>query len=214
MCSDRTIKPRPVPLLCWQIHRRLAVPVPTSRLWVHCPRASDGLLPPRLNLVGYVRWDARSDLITSLSDNHVQQLTDRTVRKVCQICEDHRLTKGAVLTHGPSVHRLSNQLRTRLAIDKECADSVRAPGSNRHVVGNERVLQERSSEPSCPRVLRGSSRGGRRSVNRGISGQGIELRKLELRGADPVHTRGRQHRQRRFSRVSVATPRSRRPQAR
>jgi len=30
----------------------------------------------------------------------------------------------------------------------KCASSVRAPGSNRHVVGNERVLQERSSEPS------------------------------------------------------------------
>ena len=29
-----------------------------------------------------------------------------------------------------------------------CATCVRAPGSNRHVVGNERVLQERSSEPS------------------------------------------------------------------
>ena len=69
MCSDRTIKPRPSPPLCWQIHRCLAVPVPTSRLWVHCPRASDGLLPPRLYLVGYVRWDARSDP-SSLSDNH------------------------------------------------------------------------------------------------------------------------------------------------
>src|SRR5215472_17336100 len=55
-----TIKPRPAPPLCWQIHRCLAVPVPTLRLWVHCPRASNGLLPPRLHLVGYVRCDARS----------------------------------------------------------------------------------------------------------------------------------------------------------
>src|SRR6266404_2745933 len=31
------------------------------RMWVHCPRASNGLLPRRSNLVGYVRWDARSD---------------------------------------------------------------------------------------------------------------------------------------------------------
>src|SRR4029077_16372365 len=30
-------------------------------MWVHCPRASNGLLPRRSNLVGYVRWDARSD---------------------------------------------------------------------------------------------------------------------------------------------------------
>ncbi len=28
---------------------------------VHCPRASNGLLPRRSNLVGYVRWDAQSD---------------------------------------------------------------------------------------------------------------------------------------------------------
>ena len=28
---------------------------------VHCPRASNGLLPRRSNLVGYVRWDERSD---------------------------------------------------------------------------------------------------------------------------------------------------------
>lgn len=79
-----TIKPGPSPPLCWQIHRCLAVPVPTLRLWVHCPRASDGLLPPRLYLIGYVRWDARSNH-SSLLDNHVQQLTDRTVPVVCPI---------------------------------------------------------------------------------------------------------------------------------
>ena len=60
------IKPRPSPPLCWQMHLCLTVPVPTLRLWVHCPRASNGLLPPRSNLVGYVRWDARSDRFTSL----------------------------------------------------------------------------------------------------------------------------------------------------
>src|SRR6202790_5213019 len=30
-------------------------------MWVHCPRASNGLFPRRSNLVGYVRWDAQSD---------------------------------------------------------------------------------------------------------------------------------------------------------
>jgi hypothetical protein len=30
-------------------------------MWIHCPRASNGLLPRRSNLVGYVRRDARSD---------------------------------------------------------------------------------------------------------------------------------------------------------
>src|ERR1700693_3060473 len=33
------------------------------RVWVHCPRASNGLLPPRSYLVGYVRWYARSDSV-------------------------------------------------------------------------------------------------------------------------------------------------------
>jgi hypothetical protein len=48
-------EPRPVSALCWQIHRRLAVLVPSSHLWVHCPRASNGLLPRRSNLVGYAQ---------------------------------------------------------------------------------------------------------------------------------------------------------------
>src|SRR3989454_12647187 len=43
------------------MHRCLTVPAPTFRLWVHCLRASDGLLPPRPYLVGYARWDTRSD---------------------------------------------------------------------------------------------------------------------------------------------------------
>src|SRR5205807_9556267 len=47
--------------LCWQIHRGLTVSVQLLRMWVHCPRASNGLLPRRSNLVGYVRWDAQSD---------------------------------------------------------------------------------------------------------------------------------------------------------
>src|ERR1700694_3270880 len=41
----------------------------TLRVWVHCPRASNGLLPRRSNLVGYVRRDARSNRSSS-SDNH------------------------------------------------------------------------------------------------------------------------------------------------
>src|ERR1700686_892379 len=43
------------------MHRGLTVSVPPLRMWVHCPRASNGLLPRRSNLVGYVRWDAQSD---------------------------------------------------------------------------------------------------------------------------------------------------------
>jgi hypothetical protein len=51
--------PRPVSALCWQIHRCLAVSVPLLRVWVHCPRASNGPLPRRSYLVGYAQWDAR-----------------------------------------------------------------------------------------------------------------------------------------------------------
>src|ERR1700722_15990560 len=45
------------------MHRRLAVPMLPLRVWVHCPRASNGLLPPRSYLVSYVRWYARSDSV-------------------------------------------------------------------------------------------------------------------------------------------------------
>jgi hypothetical protein len=68
-------KPSPVSALCSQIHRRLAVLVPIFlQLWVHCPRASNGLLPRRSNLVGYAQRDARFDR-SSLSNNHYQQLS-------------------------------------------------------------------------------------------------------------------------------------------
>jgi hypothetical protein len=54
-------EPSPISALCWQIHRRLAVLMPLLRVWLHCPRASHGLLPRRSNLVGYAQWDARFD---------------------------------------------------------------------------------------------------------------------------------------------------------
>jgi hypothetical protein len=59
--TRRTARTLPLYTLCWQIHRGLTVPVPLLRMWVHCPRASNGPLPRRSNLVGYVRWDAQSD---------------------------------------------------------------------------------------------------------------------------------------------------------
>src|SRR5258708_14476067 len=57
-----TTKPSPFSALCSQIHRRLAVLVPSSHLWVHCPRASNGLLPRRSYLVGYAQWEAHTAL--------------------------------------------------------------------------------------------------------------------------------------------------------
>ena len=59
-------EPSPVSALCWQMQHRLTVLVPLLRVWVHCPRASNGLLPPRSYLVGYVRWHARSDSVSPL----------------------------------------------------------------------------------------------------------------------------------------------------
>jgi hypothetical protein len=73
--SDPTIKPSPSPPNAGRYTF-------ASRLWcqpcgcgIHCPRASDGLLPPPPFLVGYVRWDARSNQVHLLvSDNRFQQL--------------------------------------------------------------------------------------------------------------------------------------------
>jgi 6-phosphogluconolactonase len=49
-------------------------------VWVHCPRASNGPLPRRSNLVGYVRWDDGTHglIDSSLSDNHSNSFTGRT----------------------------------------------------------------------------------------------------------------------------------------
>jgi hypothetical protein len=83
-------KPSPVSALCSQIHRRLAVLVPIFlQLWVHCPRASNGLLPRRSNLVGYAQRDARFDR-SSLSNNHYQQLS-RSQRSMGRtVCSFHQ----------------------------------------------------------------------------------------------------------------------------
>src|SRR6266513_1378058 len=66
-------EPSPVSALCWQMHRLLTVLVSLLRVWVHCPRASNGPLPRRSNLVGYVQWDAQSDQ-SSLYRQSIQQL--------------------------------------------------------------------------------------------------------------------------------------------
>ena len=51
----------PSPPRCWQMHRCLTVSVPLLRAWIHCPRAPEQFVTSPLCLVGYVRWDARSD---------------------------------------------------------------------------------------------------------------------------------------------------------
>ena len=74
-------EPSPVSALCWQIHRRLAVLAPLLRVWVHCPRASNGLLPRRSNLVGYVRWDERSDRVPPLQTIIFSSFPGRTIAR-------------------------------------------------------------------------------------------------------------------------------------
>src|ERR1017187_3898740 len=61
------------------MHRRLTVPMLPLRVWVHCPRASNGLLPPRSYLVGYMRWHARSDSTFSSFRQSFRQLSGRRV---------------------------------------------------------------------------------------------------------------------------------------
>ena len=69
----------------------------------------------------------------------------------------------------------------------------RCAGINRHVVETESVLQEKNSKPSWPRVLRVSSRGGIRSVTRGIGGLGYGASKNLNRDADLVANKGRRN---------------------
>src|SRR5258708_32551723 len=66
------------------MHRRLAVPMLPLRVWVHCPRASNGLLPPRSYPVGYMRWYAWSDsgfVPPSSFRQSFQQLSVRSLRR-------------------------------------------------------------------------------------------------------------------------------------
>jgi hypothetical protein len=73
-----TIKPRPVSTSCWQIHRGLAVSAPLLRAWIHCPRAPERFVTSPLCLVGYVRWDARSDRVPPLQTIIFSSFTGRT----------------------------------------------------------------------------------------------------------------------------------------
>jgi hypothetical protein len=64
--------------LCWQMHHCLAVSVPLLRAWVHCPRATEQFVASPLCLVGYVRWDARSDRLPPLQTIIFSSFTGRT----------------------------------------------------------------------------------------------------------------------------------------
>src|SRR5437899_6569550 len=68
------------------MHRCLTVPAPTLRLWVHCLRASDGLLPPRPYLVGYARWDARSDRFLLARQSFQQLFSSQSTLYAGSVC--------------------------------------------------------------------------------------------------------------------------------
>ncbi len=60
------------------MHRCLTVSVPLLRVWVHCPRVPEQFVTSPLCLVGYVRWDARSDRVPPLQTIIFSSFTGRT----------------------------------------------------------------------------------------------------------------------------------------
>ena len=120
------------------------------RMWVHCPRASNGLLPRRSNLVGYVRWDAQSDRFPP-----------------CQtiIPTAFRSQSGLPVTREPSVdgrRRLKQQPRglfPQLLRDCACGSIPRQLGClscpQLHTIGISSLLccfAHRASQPALNRI--------------------------------------------------------------
>src|SRR6266566_5177603 len=70
---------------------------------------------------------------------------------------------------------------------RKCEDHMECAGINRSGVEDERALRVRSNDPLGPEFGAGSLRGAQRSINRGIGGQGIELRKVAIRAPTRVH---------------------------
>jgi hypothetical protein len=121
-----------------------------------------------------------------------REIVDEIVRKSWEIV-DTRLPRGEKIgNRGKSwTKSWSEIVDTRLP--REIVDT-QSVGINRHEVENERVLQERSSEPSLSQVLGTEIVRPRPGVDRGTSagGQGIELRKHNP-GRRPCWVKGKQH---------------------
>src|SRR6266404_2193497 len=81
-------------------------------MWVHCPRASNGLLPRRSNLVGYVRWDAQSDRFL-LARQSFQQLSGRNPG--CPLFRKSNLSERVALPSlcWPSIGPLQDGVKRR-----------------------------------------------------------------------------------------------------
>jgi len=91
------------------MHRGLTVSVPLLRMWVHCPRASNGLLPRRSNLVGYVRWDAQSDRFPPWSSSRAPLLVPSPLRTV----------RDTFASHGSSTQKRPHEKRGRGLMQNE-----------------------------------------------------------------------------------------------
>ena len=76
------------------------VSVPLLRVWVHCPRASNGLLPRRSDLVGYVQWDARFDQVL---------LVKQSFPTALQVAVLHADFTGLIPPRKPDSFRLADQ---------------------------------------------------------------------------------------------------------
>ncbi len=90
-------EPSPVSALCWQMHRLLTVLVSLLRVWVHCPRASNGPLPRRSNLVGYVQWDAQFDRFLLVKQSLTSSFPGHSVRWDARSEQSYRSQPGGVL---------------------------------------------------------------------------------------------------------------------
>jgi hypothetical protein len=94
----------------------------TLRVWVRCPRASNGPLPRRSNLVGYVRWHARSDSSFPSFRQSFQQLSVR--RSATLPSGRERTEKMAQLSTRPEGRPLPYR-------GKALSDGIRTPQTPR-----------------------------------------------------------------------------------
>src|SRR5438094_4824842 len=97
------------------MHRGLTVSVPLLRMWVHCPRASNGLLPRRSNLVGYVRWDARSDRIPPCQTIIPTAFRSQSGLPVIRECLQSVLTSHLAVPRFPGLRREKHMANTNSA---------------------------------------------------------------------------------------------------
>src|SRR5258706_16271526 len=67
------------------MHRCLTVSVPLLRVWVHCPRVPEQFVTSPLCLVGYVRWDERSDPPSRQSFEQLQVTTRQSSSAALQV---------------------------------------------------------------------------------------------------------------------------------